>query len=674
MARSRGYALVLVMVVLALLSVGLGTMFNSLAATSQGSGALLSQRRLFYGCDGTARGLVLLARQHLRQGPSSSTALARALCAGGGGGCSVDDDGVMQLEADPLPLVRPAGVTVTGLEARALLPPCTRDSDCGPGGVCTIDAGGGTCQVVASLPSGPFRGIPARQEAVLLAVEQKKGEHRCRVQQTLVVGQISPLQFVLFSDLEYTDWQPSTKMAVPGRVHANGTLCLGGRQGLFLEHVTAAGDVDPLPARGCRLPAPAAEHVFIAKKDGPRLDVDGHPATVDPDSDDFAKLGVDARAAPAGWKAEALSRWRSHVLDAAHDIQPLRLPVPATVRVHHGVAADGAVVSNARSLRFLIEPVRFRGGAEDDAVTRALKLAEQASIRIVDGVWYVRRSDHDWPGLPIWSDHPGRYTTRADELVPAGLAVGQAQVVSGASPRRYSPYRLGGGGGVPPVISYGVVHGASQHQRVVPGHRTGFSTSPASSLQDFLAGTRSGFRNGHAQRRLAATIPEHATSTPANVLPINFDIAAFQQALAASDPGELGRRLTDLGVTFNGIIFIAASWPGSEDALATNGLAALQAQGASRTSPSRWRRRGTIGRCPTPCAARTSQARRGVRPPSGSACAASARAPTPCGSSTVGMSISRRRGIRRWPASPSSGRARTGCRAASPSSRRCRCT
>lgn len=592
MARSSGYALVLVMVVLALLSVGLGTMFNSLAATAQGSGAMLSQRRLFYGCDGTARGLVLLARQHLREGPSSSVELGRALCAGGGGGCTVDEQGAFQLDADPLPLVRPAGMTVTGLEARALLPACTVNSDCGPGGVCSVTGGVGTCQVVASLPSGPFRGIPARQDAVLLAVEQMKGEHRCRVQQTLVVGKISPLQFVLFSALEYTDWQPTLAMAVPGRVHANGSLCVGGNQGLYLEHVTAAGDIDPLPAASCRVPKPAAKHVFIATKDAPRLDVDGNPVTVDPVGADFAKLDVDARAAAEGWKTTALSRWRSHLLDSAHDIQPLRLPVPDTVRVHHGVAADGTVMSNAKTLRFLVEPVRFRGGAEDDAVTRHLKLAEQATIRIIDGVWYVRRNDNDWPGLPIWSDHPGRYTTRDDELVPEGIAVGQAQVVVGATPRRYSPYRFNGGGGggaAPPVISYGVTFGMSLHQRVVPGHRDGFGfgfgfgggggTAPAVTLRDFLAGTRTGFRNGHIQRRLAPTIPEHATSTPANILPINFDIAAFQEALASTDSGELGRRLTDLGVTFNGIVFIAASWPGSEDALAANGLAALQAQG-----------------------------------------------------------------------------------------------
>ena len=50
-----------------------------------------------------------------------------------------------------------------------------------------------------------------------------------------------------------------------------------------------------------------------------------------------------------------------------------------------------------------VDPVFVR----DQQAIRQLKLAFQADIRIIDGVWYFNTGDGSFPGLAIYSDHPG---------------------------------------------------------------------------------------------------------------------------------------------------------------------------------------------------------------------------------------------------------------------------
>lgn len=583
-AFSRGYALVLVMTVLALLSIGLLAMLNHLTSSALTSAAVIEHRRLFYGCDGTARGMVQVAKAYLRTDVPTAEGLGNAICAEGGGGCTVNADGDFVLEDDPVPLLRPPGFTVSSLSARSMLASCTVDDDCGDDGACfkRPEELKGRCRVVGGLPNGPFRGIPARQDTILLAVEQRRGEHRCRVQQTLTLGKLSMFQFFLFSDSPYTDWQPVPKAVVEGRVHANGDLCLGGGQGLYLETVTAAGDINPTVSNRCRLPpSQGAPLVFIANKDSPTFDQDGSPHSLDPRPSDFRQLLPNDRDRAPSWEVFARNSWSRHVLDRAHDVQTLKLPVLGKPTAQNGFAADGTVHDNADSLRFFVEPVRFRSGTEDEASVRAQKLAEKATIRIIDGVWYVRRNDNDWPGLPIWSDHPGHYvTSAADGLVPEGIAVGQDDILHGGPmPRLYSAYS-----GSPwhpverPVITYGAVAnvGSGMWQ---PSH---VSSALANSPTQLLEATRRGFRSAHAQAALATRTPalsENARHTPANVLPINVDVGALQEALDSNRPNELGRVLRDLGVEFNGIVWIGASWPGSEGGYAGTQPATIMAQG-----------------------------------------------------------------------------------------------
>jgi hypothetical protein len=92
-----------------------------------------------------------------------------------------------------------------------------------------------------------------------------------------------------------------------------------------------------------------------------------------------------------------------------------------------------------------------------------------------------------------------------------------------------------------------------------------------------LHATQSGFKNQHARvlsvDPTAPSMPLPSASsydvTKVNVrrerhartLPINFDVAAFQAALANTSAGELGSYF-GASRTFNGIVFITSTWPG----------------------------------------------------------------------------------------------------------------
>jgi hypothetical protein len=138
------------------------------------------------------------------------------------------------------------------------------------------------------------------------------------------------------------------------------------------------------------------------------------------------------------------------VQDTDHEVQELTLPVDPPVRFTHlGWAADGRTVlqqmtasSSRPNNRFLVEPVL---AGRDPAGFSRNKLADKAQIRIIDGVWYVKdpgadnsldkvEDDGPWPGIPIWSDHPGEFTTLDPTMGVEGiegtrrLQVGQADI------------------------------------------------------------------------------------------------------------------------------------------------------------------------------------------------------------------------------------------------------
>lgn len=299
--------------------------------------------------------------------------------------------------------------------------------------------------------------------------------------------------FTVFGDDDLA-WSPERDMLVNGRVHAGGDLCLGGRGDLGLQKVTAAGGVYKHSHSACGPTVSSMGSVELWTGSGsfPTFGTSRpYPSSIMKD----LNSGNDHRT--SGWATSSVSLWNRQVLDSAHGVKPLVLPEAKDARVQPGVDADGGPVDNAGSLRFLLDPL-----LDDDPTTvRQAKLACQADVRIVNGVWYVRRPPSPsqpcggWPGIPVWSDHPGRFTLDdARESAEAALvgneAVGQLDVstnrgwssltTSPKVPRRYSWYRYNtstsgqeaslvyDASWPRPVISYGGL--VEDSGRLKPGH------------------------------------------------------------------------------------------------------------------------------------------------------------------------------------------------------------
>jgi hypothetical protein len=688
--HTRGYALILVLMILALLSVGLGTLFVYQEGSANTTGSLLERRRVFYACDGIGRAATVLAQSYMTTAAPTTPGLITAVCTEGGGGCcatTTDTSGspiagacetsagarFTRLLSDPagpgataLPLITPTGFKIAELTLSSEAKPCVLNSEC-VDGTCSS----GFCRTVAPLPNGPFQGMNARQDTITMGVV---AEHtattrfRCSTEQTLTLGKIAMFQFFLFSDSAYTDWHPGPMMRASGRLHANGDLGLGDGSALRLERLTAAGTVSTMGgANGSlctALPCTAAD-VRIANRVNPTMTNDTH-------------FTVFRRTAT--WQTQALTDYANgNAQDSAHGVPRLQLPIVGIPEVQQGFTAANGPIPNTNALtvngvprqfsnsRLLVDPVR----AADSAEIREQKFAHKADIRIINGAWYLKNplNANDWPGVIIWSDHGvhaeavvEQFRTSATNIGQQGLA-GLEASLSWASriPQRFSYYGVqlgnnelsrdlpntaaatlrpvGASFTQTAVVSYGALFRdatAGQHAAVWrPGVRTlqddgrqswcepyDGADTPVVDMLDalavsapagnpcteavagaasptqaaaLLAATRSGFRDGFAEMQACGTNddvttnPTNCDANPlntegdrrrGNILPMNFDLAAFQEALADTTPGELGSYFCAPGVPtcgafmtrpFNGIVYIAAPYPGSERGYAASG-------------------------------------------------------------------------------------------------------
>jgi len=558
---------------LILLAVGLSSMLFVLGAGARSTENMVGRRKAFYVCDGVGRLATIAAADYFAR--TAGTATSAGL-----------KSHVQALGRGPL---LPSFVAPT------------------PGYVLQdfdIAAVGG--RVLEPLSSGPFKGMMAAQDGVTLSFGAMRSSTgwMCRQEQSVTLGKIGMFQFFVFSDQPYTDWAPGPEMAATGRVHANGTLCIGAGNALWLDRVTAHGDIRHTSDGACRdgTGATDAQPVKVAFVDGANFDVNPPPAnndSIEPDTADFRNFGNGSRTAT--WASFALSEYGGRLLDAAHNVPLLRIPVFGAVSVQRGYDASAVSPSMMNpTTRILVDPVLSR----DSADVKRQKLAYQADIRIINGVWYLRdRTNPDaWPGIAIWSDHAGIYTTTGEEGVePANRAVGQNQLATSQGwstrPKRYSYYRYNAAGDLttstsdpPAVISYGVLARDTGSGSAIwrPGVRcdgdgaieafnapvlfpptcdqttkanppqAAAITAPDSPGERLLRGTRSGFRSGHVDRFEQSRPLADRVRERANVIPINFDVAAFQHALATATTGELGAYFT--AEPFNGIVWISSTW------------------------------------------------------------------------------------------------------------------
>ena len=571
----RGYSLPFVMLILILLSISLASLLFVLTSGARSTESMLGRRRLFYACDGLSRIAAVSAQNYFTQTTApTSEALRDFVCLEGGGCDTPMLTGFMS---------QTPGHTVTNFELSQV-----------------------NARRSAPLDSGPFEGMMAMQDSVEMTVEIEKNSSgwKCNVKQELALAKISMFQFFLFSDQPYTDWIPGPPMAGDGRVHVNGILCFHSiypipSGGLWVSRITAAGRLSPGESGpgACRSPSfsdgPVASRPQIAIVTDPVFDTTpGNDTPVEPETAHFKSFAVRGNNV-AAWRTEAAT-FNGRLLDEAHNVVPLRLPVQGAPAVQRGADADLAAMDNTTT-RLLIDPMKIDNTEESDV--RAQRFAFKADIRIINGVWYLRdRASPQLAGTVIWSDHPGDVTLAADQGIVAEIPGGQQNIfASGPRPTRYSYYRFDSSNELvttslspAAVVSYGTLkRDEAAHPLWLPAswcggaNLTAVDTPCASQSfgERLLAGTRSGFRDGHAAKVISGR--------GANILPMNFDVGALQNALGDCTNSELGSHfpgtcndLDDTGAEstrrFNGIVYITNTWPKS----AATTPSAVPAQGA----------------------------------------------------------------------------------------------
>lgn len=449
MTRSHSrsaYSLLTVLMLLTLLGIAVSGLMFFITQSAKTSGAMLERRRVFYACDGMSRQLMAFTQAFLARNTAEDVDEVRLRA---------------ELQAR-LPTLIPDGFTVTGLDVpvRPLPFPIP----------------------IEAITSGPFAGLQAKIQIIDIGIGAKKASTGavCRTEQSLSLGRIALFQLFVFADVPLLDLVPTgdESMFMRGRIHTNGRVCMGGGASFSridnLEfpvrldsRVTSVDQIHQ--AALCSLSSNTA--VGIISGGFPGEQVPGEPdrlgfrGAFTPLEARASSGCLDSRTAcQAGWRSFAVSAWGGRVQDKFHTVPELTLPVsPPAFHVQKGIAADGRLVEQDMSIgprrpntRFLVEPQL----TNDPTDFGRNKLSFKSQIRIIDGVWYLKdpgddpTSDADdgpWPGIPIWSDHPGTFTLDADMtaegvegalVAGAGLKVGQSDIRADLEARAASDPRF----------------------------------------------------------------------------------------------------------------------------------------------------------------------------------------------------------------------------------------
>ena len=641
----RGYSMMLVLGLLALLAVAITGLIQVVVSSTQLTRTLVQERRAFFAVDDVCRIIAKVSQPYLANTVNPDvTGLKGFLespAIGNGPG---------------LPNLIPAGWTLD-YEIEDLVGP-----------------------YVAPVPNGPFEGMSASQSRIKMraTLNAISGGATSTCSQEVVLGSVSAFQFYIFGDV-FLDWNPVPLMNAKGHAHSNYDFCIGGKDGsgngLKIQKITSAGRILHATDPDCRYPYPATfTNTWISKKLDPNFGGSGDFAKLLESNDhNCGSLGnavTDDCPGDKSWAAYAIHKWKGQVLDSAHGVSKLSLPVSGTAYVQDGrnvaiqetgIDASAYREENNGHSRFVVDPVWPN---ESDDV-RAQKFAYKADVRIINGAWYLKdENDPDrWPGIPIWSDHPGSHSVFELEGIEGTDEVGQETLRGNlgwaTTPKRFSYYGYDAGDQKmtwepfhgPAVISYGamgrVEHSASDvywypHHWTAPQLNLtgipvftvapeldeptlGSPTSPlppphplcmsAAEVNDcttgwcfysvlsswggtqalcgadgeldartaLLNGTRSGFRYGYTEIKgpplgveLGDVNGRKITQQEeglARVLPVNFDMAAFQAALQDCSPGELGSYFpgtcSGFGREFNGIVYITSTWDGMMEGMGT---------------------------------------------------------------------------------------------------------
>lgn len=636
----RGYSMLITVVLLTLLGLGAGILLVKIRSSANTTASMSQARRLFYVCDGLSRTVTKVAHDLAANTASTlgSDALLEEVCMEGGGTYTAS------LAAGGTGTCAPAGSSTSILPS--FVPPEYRVTAF----TVAVDAAG---SVTTALPSGPFEGINAKQTKLTInvGVESASGA-RCTQKQDLAIAQVGAFQFFVFAE-GYIDVAPGASLDILGRVHVNGHFC-GSGTNTRIDQLTASGKI--LYGTNCSDVGKANLGTGTIQF---RKGTSGSFGILNGNSDhlctDCTNSGTPNPSDPP-WKEWAVDEWDGNVLDSAHGVTVLKLPISTSAPVQNGRDQSRTVTTNVGTQRLLVDPPQ--SGDTDEV--KAQRLAYKADIRIIDGVWYKRDPSvaYDWPGTPIWSDHPG--SAPSSGWVPTALNVGQSDISTARGwtsvPSLYSYYEYDAinkrlfddpNG----VISYGTLfrdtsttpvswkpgfrmhHDASESDQSRdpdgwPQNR--YCTNSAAGTNDdyemgdnamvsaltqacyactgtnaesavdrdcedtsqnevlanmvnmgiganLLNATRSGFLDNRIRTdsgsvtagAVTTDIPAADAAARANILPVNFDVAAFATAMATTTGKELGSYFPATA-PFNGIVYVTYTWRGQMDNLTTS--------------------------------------------------------------------------------------------------------
>lgn len=429
---TRGYSLLMVLMLMGLLGVAVGGLLGVILRGARTSGSMLDRRTTFYACDGMGRQLASLGQAYLARN-------------------TVDDVSESDMQRElrlALPGITPAGFEV---DPRDLVIPEKPLPEPAP---------------IEMITTGPFAGLEVKLQVIDMRFQARRSVSGavCRSEQSLSLGRIALFQFFVFADLPLLDLvgDNDETMLMRGRIHTNGRTCLGGGANAGF----ASGVSGPFAVR-LDVNMTAVDRIVHSERcnlGGGDVGIVGNrargPAPLPPRPDRLLDVDVLERfsprsdsgcsnsgSCPGGWRSFTLTRYLGRLQDTEHEVQELTLPVdPPEMRSQRGWPARGAPVSQVMrsgpsrpNTRFLVEPQL----TNDPAGFARNKLAHKAQLRIIDGVWYVKDpgadnspdaegDDGPWPGIPIWSDHPGEFTvalTRGEGVeggVP--IEVGQSDI------------------------------------------------------------------------------------------------------------------------------------------------------------------------------------------------------------------------------------------------------
>lgn len=583
---NRGYALPLVFALVLILSLVLTTVLFTTGGSVAIGESMIHRRQAFHAADGISLAAMDLAGQKLRTLPLQPD-------------LPVGDPGY--------PAALTAMLASQAIETAAFV----NDNKTlfTPDGYTVADVGvtGLGAATQQTLDSGAFAGMLAQVQPLQLDVSVRRDHDRSPatvvMRSSIERATISMFQFFAFIDgYAFVFNGPGAKFF--GRVHSNGDMCIGSGANSFLETITSGGKIYRLRGSGCRKEISGG---LTGSTPNPTVFVSSNGFPDPFDAGAFTLLNKDADSPT--WITD-VNAWKgtiAHISDSTHGTPKLKPPIIGVPLTQKGRNAIHALRPNNDNSRFLIDPLL---PVEANDIAKQ-KMAFKADIRIVDGIWYLR--DPAIPqalGTPIWSDHPGRMEANHvdDRWVGPGKTVGQDDLFGGARPQRYSWYRTAAAGSAAlaappttfrPVVSYGSLF-RKAGPVWVPGFYKGkplttaactdtspsaacFPVQEATTAAHLLQGTRSGFRSAWDESGItdgAADCGADRTATFAlgtaderrtaqvNMLPLNFDIAAFHEAIATTGGGELGSHFS-AARPFNGIVYVSATWPGFRDGFGT---------------------------------------------------------------------------------------------------------